>query len=181
MLGHNTIAKLIRVKHKAVHPAMMATVTARELSMMLPTGRTGPLEHSYRRLLALCDRLEAIADDLPRIDGRLCRETADALEPLVEDTHAMEEAVLFPVLMSTGRPELSQIVARLRQEHLFDSGSAEEVSECLRDLASGRSILPADAVGYLLRAFFEGMRRHVHGELDLLQLVLPDPDGKSLN
>ncbi len=148
---------------------------------MLPASRTEPLETSYRHMLTLCDRLEEIADALPRIDARLCVTTADALEALVEKTHELEENVLFPLLVASGRPEMNQTVARLRQEHLFDSSAAQEVSETLRDMAGGHQALPIDAVGYLLRAFFEGMRRHVHGELDLLGLVLAGRDGKTLN
>lgn len=148
---------------------------------MLPASRTEPLEISYRHMLTLCDKLEAIADALPRVDERLCLETAAALERLVAQTHALEESVLFPLLIASGRPEMNQTVARLRQEHLFDSGTAQEVCETLGDMAGGYQILPVDAVGYLLRAFFEGMRRHVHGELDLLGLVLANRDGKTLN
>lgn len=137
---------------------------------MVPNSRTGQLEQNYQRLLDLCDVLEAIADSLPHPDGRLCMATADALEPLVEQTHGLEEYALFPALMASGRPELEQTAARLRREHLYDSDMASEVSEALRDLVSGRSTLSPDAAGYLLRSFFASMRRHVHGELELLQL-----------
>lgn len=144
----------------------------------MPLGRTQQLEQNYRGLLALCDRLEVIADNLPHPDTGLCRTTADALEPLVEDTHDLEEAALFPVLLASGRQELEVAVARLRQEHLSDSGNAGEVSEALRAILAGQPILSPDAMGYLLRSFFDSMRRHVHGELALLHLFLPAQDGR---
>ncbi|MCR6670578.1 hemerythrin domain-containing protein [Devosia ginsengisoli] len=147
---------------------------------MVPQSRTEQLEQNYRTLLALCDALEVIADSLPHADTRLCLSTADALERLVEDTHEFEERALFPVLLASGRLELEQTVVRLRQEHVSDSDTAGEVSEALHALVAGRSPLSPDAVGYLLRAFFDSMRRHVHGEIELLRLFLPDV-GRTIN
>jgi hemerythrin-like domain-containing protein len=148
---------------------------------MSPDGGTDQLERSYRQLLELCDRLEAIADWLPRIDTGLCLELADTIEPMVQDVHDLEETVLFPILARSGRRELGQIVTRLRQEHLADFGTAGEVSDALRALANGRPTLPTEATGYLLRSFFDGMRRHVNGELELLHLVEQRQNGDGLH
>jgi hemerythrin-like domain-containing protein len=148
---------------------------------MVPISRTEQLERNYRRLLDLCDTLEAIADSLPHPDARLCLVTIDALEPLVEQTHELEEYALFPILIASGRLELEQTVARLRLEHLSDSSSASEVSEALHALVAGRPMLSPDAVGYLLRSFFDSMRRHVRGEIELLRLFLPQQNGKTPN
>ena len=147
---------------------------------MVPHSRMEQFEQNYQRLLDLCDALEVIADSLPHPDTRLCLATADALEPLVEEIHSLEESALFPVLMASGRPELEQIVVRLRQEHVTDSGTAGEVSEALHALIAGQSPLSPDAVGYLLRAFFDSMRRHVHSETELLRLFLPNA-GRTIN
>ena len=148
---------------------------------MLPNSRTGPLERSYQQLLDLCDVLEAIADSLPHPDAGLCITTADALEPLVELTHVLEEDVLFPILAAPSRPELNRTVARLRREHLSDMATAGEVSGALRAVASSSSPLSPDAVGYLLRSFFDSMRRHVYGEFELIQLFVPDRDDRTIN
>ena len=64
-------------------------------------------------------------------------------------------------------------VARLRREHLSDMATAGEVTDALRGVASSSSPLSPDAVGYLLRSFFDSMRRHVYGELELIQLFVP--------
>lgn len=148
---------------------------------MLPNSRIVALELSYQRLLDHCDVLEVIADALPRADIRLCINTADTLEPLIDTTHMLEEEVLFPMLTASKRVELNQTMARLRQEHLYDSATAEEVCEILRGLAAGRPVLSPDAIGYLLRSFFDGMRRHIRGERDLILLFRPERDGRALH
>lgn len=138
---------------------------------MLPNGGTRALELSYEELLEVCDLLEGIADGLPQADARACIAVADRIEPLLERTHGLEEDILFPLLAASGRQELHHTVMRLRQEHLSDSCTAIEVTDALHDLAIGRSALSPDATGYLLRSFFDSMRRHVHGEVELLRLV----------
>lgn len=148
---------------------------------MLPNGGTAPLERSYRQLLEACDALEAIADSLPRPDPRVCVAAADTLEQLVDAAHELEESVLFPILTASGRRELLDTMTRLRREHLADGSTAGEVSEALYDLSIGQSRLSPDAMGYLLRSFFDSMRRHVHSELELLRLVLPPADGGDLH
>lgn len=166
---------LIPVKRPALCPCYTASHngTSRGVLEMSPNRRTEPLEKSYQQLLDLCDVLEAIADSLPHPDAGLCLATADALEPLVELTHRQEEDVLFPILAASSRPELNQTVARLRREHLSDMATAGEVTDALRGVASSSSPLSPDAVGYLLRSFFDSMRRHVYGELELIQLFVP--------
>jgi hemerythrin-like domain-containing protein len=148
---------------------------------MLPNSQTEQLEANYQNLLELCDVLEIIADSLPQPDPGLCLATADVVQILIEDTHSLEEDVLFPLLAATARPEVNQTMARLRQEHRADSVTAEEVSEALRDIATGRSVLSADAVGYLLRSFFDSMRRHVYGELEMMQLFVPRADARTIH
>lgn len=145
---------------------------------MLPNGQTGALAHNYHLLLELCDVLEAIADSLPRANAQLCRDTAATLEPLLAQTHRLEEVTLFPLLTASGRPELRHTMTRLRREHVFDSCAAGEVSDVLRSIAAGCSALSPDAVGYLLRSFFDGLRRHVYGEQDLIALFLQNQQEK---
>lgn len=139
----------------------------------MPNDGTEALELNYLALLRLCDRLEMIADCLPVADACLCLATTDELEQLVDATHALEEDALFPLLVAVNRVQLDKTIARLREEHFADSSSAREVSEILRGLAVGSPDLSADAIGYLLRSFFDAMRRHIRGELELMRLFLP--------
>ena len=66
---------------------------------------------------------------------------------------------------------MRHLAIRLRQEHAFDSATALEIQDALTALATGTPALSADATGYLLRAFFESLRRHVHAEQDLIILI----------
>ncbi|MBU1305346.1 MAG: hemerythrin domain-containing protein [Alphaproteobacteria bacterium] len=111
-----------------------------------------------------------IADDLPRADSIKCATTADSLQSAISATQLLEEEILFPLLVAQEREELEQTILRLKSEHLTDKFNAEEVGYVLRGLAVYQSDLSADAVGYLLRAFFEGVRRHIRSEQELIRL-----------
>lgn len=131
------------------------------------------LKNCYERLLEACDMLELIADGLPgSVPLALCNRLVVSLVRLVTETHVQENQVLLPMLLASERAEMRQAAERLRQEHDYDDQVAIEVEEALVDLVSGRSVLSPDATGYLLRSFFESIRRHVYAEMDLLSLIV---------
>ena len=147
---------------------------------MVSESRRMALEQNYQSVLDLCDVLEAIADALPHADMRLCMNTAELVEPMIEAIQVLEEDILFPILADSQRREIGQTMERLRQEHLSDSSTAQEVSDALRSFSMGSPTLSYDAMGYLLRAFFDGMRRHIRGELELLRMLLPEPENRTI-
>ncbi len=119
------------------------------------------LQQHNRKLLCLCDRLEEVADSLPdKIDTQECLLLARSLYPAVYKAHQFEEIVLFPVLAGHNPdPALKNSFERLKFEHWEDEAFAEEISECLK-----RYILVpenSDTLAYMLRGFFESVRRHV--------------------
>lgn len=159
---------------KTTNPAPRAAIhrTVRIMS------EAGNLLTHYRDLLTLCDALELVADDLPRPPAAgHCRRLAASLAATLAATHREEEQVLLPLLALAGRPALGQLASRLRREHDADSLAASEIGEALMALAEGGSILSADATGYMLRSFFESVRRHVHAEQDMIALLRPAGDG----
>ncbi|THK37871.1 hemerythrin domain-containing protein [Ensifer sp. MPMI2T] len=132
--------------------------------------RSRMLENGYDALLELCDRLEAIADALPNaIDVRRYDEVANTLVPTLGSLHELEEQVLFRQLRSQadGR-NVTTLIERLREEHDHDEKAAAEVADALRELLHGRCRLSWDAIGYMLRALFQSLRRHVATERLLL-------------
>jgi hemerythrin-like domain-containing protein len=129
------------------------------------------LNRCYSDLLEICDILEAIADSLPyNVSTKQCADLAAEFVDLLERTHRQEEALLLPFLASSPRPELRQLAKRLREEHDYDDDVVVEVREALLAIATHRPLQSADATGYLLRSFFESLRRHVRAEQDLLAI-----------
>lgn len=125
--------------------------------------------------LRLCDRLEAIADSLPENAGpNECLGAARALMKLVRDAHEFEESRLWPALRGL-RPkdgDLEACIERLRLEHREDESYGEEVAAALTDWGMCAGNRNPEATGYLLRGFFEGMRRHIASERERIVPVL---------
>nr|CAD6413495.1 hemerythrin domain-containing protein [Rhizobium sp. Q54] len=120
------------------------------------------LASAHAEQLALCDELEEIADSLPaNVNKQKCIYAAKALMPMIQALHRYEETVLFPrVQQRNGADSQGETLSRLRYEHLEDEGYAEELTETLLKLGSDDPV-NVEAVGYMLRGFFEGMRRHI--------------------
>jgi hypothetical protein len=121
----------------------------------------------HAQKLKLCDALEAIADALPsRLDRLQCLAVASSLVPLLRECHRFEEEHVFPVFAR--RRGGGEIVARLKAEHLEDDCAAEDLSEALLGYGHGRPVENPEAFGYMLRALFGAMRRHIAFERDHL-------------
>lgn len=131
--------------------------------------------------LNLCDQLEALADNLPdNITPQQCISVAWQLYPIVKGAHEFEEKSLFPMLTSVSKDDqkLTTSLERLQFEHWEDESFAIEIATVLRQLASNRDDVNIDKVSYMLRGFFEGLRRHIAFEnehiLPLLQNFEPN-------
>lgn len=135
------------------------------------------LHRAQEEQLALCHELEEIADSLPgSVNRQKCIYAAKALGPLIKGIHHYEETVLFPQLQAAGEANdhLASTLERLKFEHCEDECFAEELTDALLRLGSG-SAVNMEAVGYMLRGFFEGLRRHIAFEREhLLMGVRPD-------
>ena len=132
------------------------------------------LKQAFDRQLKLCDDLEAVADSLPlRTDRQFCLHVARQVTRVLTDAHAAEEVFLFPLLMDRGRQIGDEVVARLRLEHTEDECFAEEVQHELLQLGQGLPVMPPEAIGYMLRGFFAGIRRHLRHEMELLESSRP--------
>lgn len=115
--------------------------------------------------LELCAALERVADDLPaRVDRLGCLSIASNLVPLLRACHHLEEEAVFPAF--TAQRDEEKVIARLKAEHLEDDCAAEDLTEMLLRVGHGGAIANPEAFGYMLRAFFEAMRRHIAFERD---------------
>lgn len=129
------------------------------------------LRKAHRDQLTLCDRLEEIADSLPdRVNRQKCIYAARALGPMIRGVHRFEESVIFPMIagQKTGDAETAATLERLRFEHCEDECFAEELTEALHDLGAAKQGINVEAIGYMLRGFFESMRRHIAFESEHL-------------
>jgi len=130
-----------------------------------PLRSPADLKRAHMQMLALCHMLEGIADDLPsRVDRLQCLAVAADLLPALRECHRFEEDVVFPAFVR--QTDREDIVARLRLEHMEDESAAADLTEALLAHGHGRPIENPEAFGYMLRASFESMRRHIAFERD---------------
>jgi hemerythrin-like domain-containing protein len=122
-----------------------------------------------------CNQLEAIADLLPAaVDVRDCLIIAQNIVPVVKRAHDFEETVVYPLLLSgTGDfVELAVWIERLKFEHMGDEDFASELCLALREFATDRKRANVESLSWMLRGFFEGLRRHIAFErTNLLPLL----------
>ncbi len=135
----------------------------------LPISETLALLHGEK--LAICDELEEIADSLPEgLDRDRCLSVSRRLEPLVQAVHVYEEQVLFPACLEAAghAAHARELVARLKAEHIEDAEFAAELCEGLRRIGEGLAPLNVEALAYMLRGFFAGVRRHIATEREAM-------------
>jgi hemerythrin-like domain-containing protein len=129
------------------------------------------LQSEHVLQLELCACLEHLADSLPdQVDRRLAHALGLMLANDITGHFAWEEQVLFPALRrhAASLAPIGPMLAQLESEHDRDEDHAKELAETLAALASqGRHGNP-EMLGYMLRGFFEGQRRHISWEESVL-------------
>jgi len=148
------------VNQKATKPAIEVPAGGKSIAWW---------KEAHRLQLALCDDLEAIADSLPsNIVNQDCLFAAKGLGRLIRDVHTYEEKTLFPALRRVFQAsgEFAGAVDRLTFEHLADECYADDIAEKLAYVGSGGRDVNMEALGYMLRGFFEALRRHIAFERD---------------
>jgi len=134
----------------------------------------------------LCDRLEAIADALPDFDPDLVGRVKPFLHDALPCLMCYEETVWLPAICHLAEPErdLVRLSEQVRTEHEADRDAAMDINDTLDSLAGGASHQDANWQGYMLRAFFEALSRHVtwecHSVLPIARAVLGDTDQQRL-
>lgn len=133
-------------------------------------GTTGSIDPDMQLTLKLsqadmrdmCALLEDIADSLPHnLNPSDCAKAAESLQPLIKRIHAFEESEIFPryAAMNPGA-STEDMLDQLRDEHCVDECYAEELCDALLRVSSASNPISPDTLGYMLRGFFESMRRH---------------------
>lgn len=122
------------------------------------------IERAHREKLRLCAALEDVADSLPaHVDRLRCLAIAGELVPLLRSVHRYEEDVVLPAFLAAlGRsPDAWASVVRLKTEHVEDECFADELTEVLMAIGQGGRVDNPEATGFMLRGFFETLRRHI--------------------
>lgn len=133
------------------------------------------LRAHHRLQTRLCDSLEQIADTLPEAaDRQHCLTLARQIYPVLRQAHRFEEDSLFPHLlqMQTAIDGLPQSLERQQFEHWEDEAFAEELTDCLLEFGSDQTRSDTEKLAYMLRGFFEGLRRHIAFETEHLLPIL---------
>jgi len=140
------------------------------------------LERNHHTLLSLCLLLEEIATSGPsEIAPENWRTAADAMQPLLEDTHELEERSLFASFDRTVASPLSPgAVQRLRAEHRGDAHACKRVLQALTRLEAGNEPLVEQADRQLVTGFAEALRRHILCEQFMLETLIAAKDDRSL-
>lgn len=130
---------------------------------------------AHAQKLRLCEELEMIADGLPRkVDRHLCLTIAARIVPLLRESHAYEEEHVFPAFAAAASLPLAgdASIRRLKAEHIEDECAAQDLADVLFPIGHGSPIDNPEALGFMLRAFFEAMRRHIAFEREHVMPVL---------
>jgi hemerythrin-like domain-containing protein len=122
-------------------------------------------EHALQR--ELCDLLEALADGLPHsFDKSLAVIAVSILEGSVPSHMRLEEEALFPLLRERVSEDdaLYAALLCLEEEHDRDGATLLELTDALKTAAAEGVVSNPDMLGYMLRGYFEGQRRHISWE-----------------
>lgn len=115
-------------------------------------------------LESLCNDLEEIADGLPgSVNAENSLLIAANIVPIIKSAHKFEEDHVYSVLADAVRngTSMREDIVRLKSEHWVDEDMGEEISLALREFAADQNPAKAETLSWMLRGFFESMRRHI--------------------
>lgn len=133
----------------------------------------GTMRSAHVAKLRLCETLEQVADALPdAVDRVLCLRVAAELAPFLRAVHRFEEQRIFPAYEAARALSAASPTARLRAEHFEDECFADDVTDTLLQIGRGGAVANPEATGFMLRGFFETLRRHIAFEAEhILPLI----------
>ncbi|APT58311.1 hypothetical protein RGI145_15520 [Roseomonas gilardii] len=136
--------------------------------------RIRALAGDHASLRQLCDRLERIADRLPHLPEMEEKQAVSRELRVLVPRHQQQEqallAMLFPGTDGTGLRRC--VLDRIRGQHALDELHARDLGGQLDAAVPGALAEDAEALGYMLRCFFDGYRRALaFEELAILTLA----------
>lgn len=135
------------------------------------------LANLYLLQAQICDRLEAIADDLPALDPTKIKRTFASLHDELPTLMSLEERFVLPALVKgcADRETVSRLCSHIEREHAEDSDRAIELQDMLECIAGQQRAREPEMVGFCLRAFFDTFGRHLAWECQSILQLMPTP------
>lgn len=124
-----------------------------------------------KRILQICDLLEALADDLPRRPAAVWREARAQVAAVLTDHFLTLTKAVLPALICRTQDEVDrkEILSRLGADFNDQVHRIGDLDELLGEaLAPDTCQIGPEALGYALRDHFDSLRRHVRWETDVL-------------
>lgn len=129
------------------------------------------LNEALKTKRGICDLVETIADSLPEPSSLICLRAAAVLRNDLPLYHADLGQCLFPQLRvrHSGSKWIMLMLNQIEADHQQLEMSIDEVADLLERIGTGRArIQERNVAGYALRGFFEGLRRHICWERNLI-------------
>ena len=125
------------------------------------------LQAQHNSLGTLCGVLERVADDLPS-DVRLCS-VAEARQLLTDFIDSVRQEAGGS--LDDARIATPGAIGGLFRERRKDALLAEEVLEALNGYVAGDGRMNANAMGYLLRSFFDRIHQRIALEREMVSRI----------
>jgi hypothetical protein len=141
-------------------------------------GATDIVSGAHAQILKACDRLESICDSLPHAYSRVdCLEMSMWLGQSFPDLIEKEEGSLIRITPAATF-DWEEAVQTWKRHHRTDVTYAVELAEALEEFARRDQAGTVDALSYMMRGFFEAVRRHVAYEEVLVAYVTDSAGGR---
>ena len=164
----------------------MAAVPETEDPKSLIAFSISACEAQSRRSLQICDLLEALADDLPRCQLPMWRETRRQCQSVLRPHFLFLINVVLPILLKRSRENLDRedMLVRLIEDNESQLHALEDLDELLSEALTFDCADRAETLGFALRGFFETLRRTLAWELEIVwpmaKRILTPMDAKEL-
>ena len=118
---------------------------------------------SARAELAFCSALEDSANQLPEFCLRRFTKFTVALRtmPKRQEAQRMEQRLSQVAVNESNAQALSMALAMIDLEEREDADTAMELADTLDEVVDDGAVANPNALGYLMRSFFENRRRHL--------------------
>jgi hypothetical protein len=147
---------------------MIDPQTASLLRLVMPTLETLEEDHVIQRIL--CNDLETLADNLPELPSAVeVRRLGDRIMR-VTATHFVRAEEIFAGLPSGQRPGAATL-AMLHSMHQLDELHGHDLVVALWQHLGRKNDSHIGQLGYMLRCFFDGLRRAIALKESLIQFA----------